>query len=75
MNKDRKEKARNAPKGMEGINVGFATDCSNSGFQLLIEETGKIIIFNQAGLMRIYTRIEIVIWLISSSMVLHRLTF
>jgi hypothetical protein len=29
------------------VNLGFATDCSTSGYKLYIEETGKILISNQ----------------------------
>ncbi len=32
---------------MEGVNLGLATDCNTSGYKVLIEETGKILISNQ----------------------------
>ena len=32
---------------MEAVNLGLATDCNTSGYKLLIEETGKILISNQ----------------------------
>ena len=32
---------------MKVINPGLATDCNTSGYKLLVEETGKILISNQ----------------------------
>ena len=32
---------------MEVINLGLATDCNTSGYKLLVEETGKILISNE----------------------------
>ena len=48
MNKDRREKGRHAPKAIEVIHLGFATDCNTSGYKFLIEGTGKHLISNQA---------------------------
>ena len=48
MNKDRREKGRHAPKAIEVIHLGFATDCITSGYKFLIEGTGKHLISNQA---------------------------
>ncbi len=44
----RRGKKRHAPKAVEAISLDFATDCNTSGYTLLIEGTGKIIISNQA---------------------------
>ncbi len=47
LNKDRREKRRHAPKAVEAVNLGFASDCNTSGYKLYIEGTGKIQISNQ----------------------------
>jgi hypothetical protein len=47
LNKVRREKGRHAPKAVEAVNLGFATDCNTSGYKLYIEGTGKILISNQ----------------------------
>ena len=47
LNKERRAKGRGAPKAVEGVNLGLATDCNTSGYKVLIEETGKILISNQ----------------------------
>jgi hypothetical protein len=51
LNKDRREKGRHAPKAVEVVNLGFATDCNTRGYNgqynLYNEETGKILILNQ----------------------------
>ena len=47
LNKERREKGRHAPKGVEAINLGFATDCNTSGYKFYIEGTRKIITSNQ----------------------------
>ena len=47
LNKDRREKGRHAPKAVEAINLGFALDSNTSGYKLLIEGTGKVLISNQ----------------------------
>ncbi len=47
LNKDQGEKWRHAPKAVEAINLGFATDCNTRGYKLLMEGTGKILISNQ----------------------------
>jgi hypothetical protein len=41
------KKERGAPRALEVLNLGLATDCNTSGYRLLIEETGKILISNQ----------------------------
>ena len=33
LNKERREKRRHAPKGVEAINLGFATDFNKSGYK------------------------------------------
>ena len=40
-------KGRGAPRALEVINLGLATECNTSGYKLLIKETGKILISNQ----------------------------
>jgi hypothetical protein len=52
LNKDRSGKGRHAPKAVEEVNLGFATDCNTSGFKLYIEETGEILISNQVNSLR-----------------------
>ncbi len=49
LNKERRVKGtqRHAPKAVEAVNLGFATDCNTSGYKFYIEETGKILISNQ----------------------------
>ena len=47
LNKERRAKGRGAQREVEVINLGLATDCNTSGYKLLIEETGKILISNQ----------------------------
>jgi hypothetical protein len=47
LNKDKREKGRHAPKAVEAVNLGFATDCNTSGYKIYIEGTGKILISNQ----------------------------
>ncbi len=46
-NKERRAKGRGAPRALEVLNLSMATDCNTSGYKLLIEETGKILISNQ----------------------------
>jgi hypothetical protein len=41
LNKERSEKGRHAPKVVEALNLGFATDCNTSGHKLYIEERVK----------------------------------
>ena len=53
LNKERREKGRHAPKGVEAINLGFATDCNTSGYKFYIEGTRKIITSNQGKFDRI----------------------
>ena len=47
LNKEHRANGRGAPKAVEALNMGFATDYNTSGYKLLIEETGKILISNQ----------------------------
>ncbi len=47
MNKDQRKKGRHAPKAVEAINLGLATDSNTNGYKLLIEGTNKIVILNQ----------------------------
>ena len=47
MNKEPRATRRSAPKAVEAVNLDLATDCNTSGYKLLIEETGKILISNQ----------------------------
>ncbi len=49
LNKDRREKGRHAPKAVEAVNLGFATDCNTSGYKLYIKGTNKILISNQVS--------------------------
>ncbi len=48
LNKDRRDPGCHAPKAVEAINLGSATDRNTSGYKILIEGTGKVIITNQA---------------------------
>jgi hypothetical protein len=45
--KEQRVKGRGAPRALEVLNLGLATDCNTSGYKLLIEETRKILISNQ----------------------------
>ena len=47
LNKERRGKGRGAPRAVEVINLGLATNCNTSGYKLLVEETGKILISNE----------------------------
>ena len=46
-NEERRAKGRGALRALEVINLGLATNCNTSGYKLLVEETGKILISNQ----------------------------
>ena len=46
-NKERRGKGRGAPRAVEVINLGLATDCNTCGYKLLAEETGKVFIANE----------------------------
>ena len=48
LNKERRGKGRGAPRAVEVIFLGLATDCNTSGYKLLVEETGKTLISNEA---------------------------
>ena len=47
LNKERREKGRHAPRAVEAINLGFATDLNTSGYKFYIEGTQKVITSNQ----------------------------
>ncbi len=47
LNKERRTKGRGAPRAVEVLNLGLATDCNTSGYKLFIEETGKVMKSNQ----------------------------
>ena len=44
LNKERREKGRHAPRAIEVINLGLATDENTSGYKFYIESSGKILI-------------------------------
>ena len=46
-NKERRAKGRGALRALEVISLGLVTNCNTSGYKLLVEETGKILISNQ----------------------------
>ena len=48
LNKERREKGRHAPRAIEVINLGLATDENTSGYKFYIESSGKTLISNQA---------------------------
>ncbi len=47
LNKERRAKGRGAPKAVEAVNLGLATNLNTREYKLLTEETGKILISNQ----------------------------
>jgi hypothetical protein len=47
MKKKLRAKGRCAPKAVKAVNLGLAADCNTSRYELLIEETGKILISKQ----------------------------
>ena len=47
LNKDRREKGAHAPRAVEVIHLGFATDQNTSGYKFLIKGTNKVIVSNQ----------------------------
>jgi hypothetical protein len=47
LNQDQREPGRQAPRGQAVINLGWATDRNTSGYKLLVEATGKVVISNQ----------------------------
>ena len=47
VNKERRAKGRGAPRAVEVINLGLAIDCNTSGYKLLAEETGKVLISSE----------------------------
>jgi hypothetical protein len=47
LNKDRREKGKTAPRAVEVVNLGFASDLNTSSYKVLIKETGQILTSNQ----------------------------
>ena len=47
LNKELRAKARGAQRAVLVINLSLATDCNTSGYKLLFEETGKVLISNE----------------------------
>ena len=47
LNKERREKGKTAPRAVEAINLGFASDLNTSAYKVLIEKTGQILTSNQ----------------------------
>ncbi len=56
MNKERRAKG-------EAVNLGLATDCNTSRYQLLVEETGKILISNQVRFQLLFSARALVAFL------------
>ena len=48
LNKDRRGQGAHAPRAVEVIHLGFATDQNTSGYKFLIKGTNKVIVSNQA---------------------------
>jgi hypothetical protein len=40
LNKERREKGKTAPRAVEAINLGFASNLNTSAYKVLIEKTG-----------------------------------
>ena len=47
LNKDRREKGKTAPRAVEAINLGFASDMNTSAYKILIPSTGQVFASNQ----------------------------
>ena len=47
LNKERREKGKTAPRAVEVINLGFASDLNTSAYKVLVEKTGQILTSNQ----------------------------
>ena len=47
LNKDRREKGKTAPRAVEVINLGFASDLNTSSYKVAVEKTGQILTTNQ----------------------------
>ena len=47
LNKERREKGKTAPRAVEVINLGFASDLNTSAYKVLVEKTGQILSSNQ----------------------------
>ena len=47
-NKERWAKGRGALRALEVLNLGLAIDCNTSGYKLLTEDTGNVLISDQA---------------------------
>jgi len=48
LNKERREKGKHAPRAVEAIHLGFASDCNMSAYKFYIPSSGKCIVSNQA---------------------------
>ena len=47
LNKERREKGKTAPRAIEVINLGFASDLNTSAYKVYVEKTGQILTSNQ----------------------------
>ena len=47
LNKERREKGKTAPRAVEVINLGIASDLNKSAYKVLVEKTGQILTSNQ----------------------------
>ena len=47
LNKDRREKGKTAPRAVEAINLGFASNMNTSAYKILIPSTGQVFASNQ----------------------------
>ena len=48
LNKERREPGKHAPRAVEAIHLGFASDCNMSSYKFWIPSTGQIMCTNQA---------------------------
>ena len=47
LNKERREKGKTAPRAVEVVNLGFATDLNTSAYKVFIRATGQVMTTNQ----------------------------
>ncbi len=47
LNKEQREKGKTAPRAVEVVNLGFATDLNTSAYKVLIRATGQVMTTNQ----------------------------
>ncbi len=47
LNKERREKGKIAPKAVEVVNLGFASDLNTSAYKVLVKATGQILTSDQ----------------------------